>query len=162
MPFTLPAAIALPIVTGFLLAGPVLGFLAAVLVAAAIVIVAIRMRAPESRRHAVRAERSAYDPGDRAVRRAAARRFAVPLVIAAAGIILIVAAEGAAWVIGWGVLAVAVTVAISLVFLEVGYSEDRARDREQRAGSPPSRRRRGGRALDSHRHTRHTPPGIRG
>src|SRR5919198_4589705 len=89
MPFTLPAAIALPIVTGFLLAGPVLGFLAAVLVAAAILIVAIRMQAPESRRHAARGEPSAYDTGDRAVRRAAARRFAVPLVIAAAGIILI-------------------------------------------------------------------------
>jgi len=66
MPFTLPAAIALPIVTGFLLAGPVLGFLVAGMVAVAIVFVAIRMEPRPSRRHAV-----SHDAGDRAVRRAA-------------------------------------------------------------------------------------------
>lgn len=36
-------------------------------------------------------------------------------------------ADGTLRIVGWGVIATAVTVAISLVFLEVGYSEDRAR-----------------------------------
>jgi predicted outer membrane lipoprotein len=55
---------------------------------------------------------------------------------------VIVVAEGAVQVIGWGLLAAAFAVATSLVFLEVGYSEDRARDRERRAGPQPRRRRR--------------------
>ena len=132
MPFTLPAAIALPIVTGFLLAGPALGFVVAALVAAAIAFVAIRMGTEPRPR----------DTDARAVRRAAARRFVAPLVIAAAAIVVIVAAEWWVQVIGWGLLAAALALAISLVFLEVGYSEDRARDRERRAGRQPQRRRR--------------------
>lgn len=142
MPFTLPAAIALPIVTGFLFAGPVLGFFVASLVAAAIVFIAIRMDGGSG----------AAEPADRAVRRAAARRFLGPLVIAAAAIVVIVATAGAARVIGWGMLAVAITVALSLVFLEVGYSEDRARERERRRG-------RGGRPVGFRRGK---PPGVRG
>ena len=65
-------------------------------------------------------------------RRAAARRFLVPLALAVAGIVLIAATSGTAEIVGGGVVAVAVTVAISLAFLEVGYSEDRARERERR------------------------------
>jgi predicted outer membrane lipoprotein len=130
MPFTLPAAIALPIVTGFLFAGPLLGLAVAALVAVAIVFVAIRMGTEPRPR----------DPDAPAVRRAAARRFVAPLVIAATAIVVIVAAEGAVQLIGWGLLAAAFAVATSLVFLEVGYSEDRARDRERRAA--PRRRRR--------------------
>ncbi len=70
---------------------------------------------------------------DHAWRAAAARRMLVPLLIAVAGIVVIAVADGTARIIGWGVLAVAVTVALSLVFLEVGYSEERARAREERA-----------------------------
>jgi hypothetical protein len=66
---------------------------------------------------------------DKDWRRAARRRFLVPLAIAVIGIALIAATSGVAQIVGGGVLAVAVVVAISLVFLEVGYSEDRARER---------------------------------
>jgi hypothetical protein len=65
---------------------------------------------------------------DKDWRRAAARRFVVPLVIAIAGIVLIAATSGTAEIIGGGVVALAVTIAISLAFLEVGYSEDRERE----------------------------------
>jgi hypothetical protein len=169
MPFVLPAAIALPIVTGFLLAGPILGFLVAVVVAAAIAVVAIRMKPRESSTRAGRAEPSTADgragspeASDGLLRRAAARRFTVPLVIAAVGIVLIAAADGTARIIGWGVLAVAISVTISLVFLEIGYSEDRARARDARDRSLPRRDRRGGRPPASRRRSRDTQRGIRG
>lgn len=146
MLFALPAAIALPIVAGILLAGPGLGFLVAVVAAAIVVGVAIRMEPREWRRRAARAERGrapaeSHEPGDRGWRRAAARRMVVPLVVATAGIVLIAAAGGTARIIGWGVLALAATMAVSLVFLEVGYSEDRARAREERARRPARFRR---------------------
>lgn len=60
-------------------------------------------------------------------RRAAARRFLVPIAIAIVGFVLIAATSGTAEIIGGGVVALAVTIAISLAFLEVGYSEDRDR-----------------------------------
>jgi hypothetical protein len=66
---------------------------------------------------------------DKDWRRAARRRFLVPLAIAVVGIALIAATSGVAQIVGGGVLGVAVVVAISLVFLEIGYSEDRARER---------------------------------
>lgn len=119
MLFAFPAAIAIPIIAGLLLGGPALGFLAAILLALVIVGVAIAMRP--------RRERGAGAPGPRA-RRTAAARFLVPLAIAATGAVLILAAGGTVRIIGWGVVALAVTVAISLMFLEVGLSEDRARE----------------------------------
>ena len=64
-------------------------------------------------------------------RRAAAARFAVPVALALAGAALATVADGTLRIVGSGVIAIAVTVAISLVFLEVGYSEDRARARER-------------------------------
>jgi hypothetical protein len=64
-------------------------------------------------------------------RRAAARRFLAALALAVAGLVLAIGADGTASVAGWTVVGVAATVAISLVFLEVGLSEDRARAREQ-------------------------------
>jgi hypothetical protein len=72
-------------------------------------------------------------------RQAAARRFLAPLVLAIVGLVLVAATEGTAAVVGWGLVAVAVTVAIGLVFLEVGHSEERARAREERAGRRPPR-----------------------
>jgi hypothetical protein len=68
------------------------------------------------------------------VRPAAVRWFAAPRAIAAAGIVVIAAADGAGEVIGRGIVAVAVAVATSFVFLEIGRSEDRARAREERFG----------------------------
>jgi formate hydrogenlyase subunit 3/multisubunit Na+/H+ antiporter MnhD subunit len=65
-------------------------------------------------------------------RRAAARRFLVPLAIALAGIVVVAVGSGTAEIVGGGLIALAVTVAISLAFLEVGYSEDRARERDER------------------------------
>jgi hypothetical protein len=44
-----------------------------------------------------------------------------------------VATSGVAEIVGWSVVALALTFAISLVFLEVGLSEDRAREREREA-----------------------------
>jgi uncharacterized Tic20 family protein len=64
-------------------------------------------------------------------RAAAARRFVVPLVIALVGIVVVVVTDGTARIVGAGVIAVAVVVAISLVFLEVGLSEDRERARDE-------------------------------
>jgi hypothetical protein len=69
---------------------------------------------------------------DNAWRRAAARRALLPIVIAVVGIVVIALSTGTVRIIGWGVLAVAITLAVSLVFLEVGYSEDRARGRGER------------------------------
>jgi hypothetical protein len=43
---------------------------------------------------------------------------------------VIVASSGTGRIIGWGVLGVGLVVAISLVFLEIGYSEDRERARD--------------------------------
>lgn len=61
-------------------------------------------------------------------RRAAARRAMLPVVIAAIGVTVVIAGEGSLIIVGSGIIAVAVTVAIALVFLEIGYSEDRARN----------------------------------
>jgi hypothetical protein len=69
---------------------------------------------------------------DKDWRRAAARRFVVPLAIALVGLVVILATSGIAEIVGGGVVAVAVTIAVSLVFLEVGLSEDRERDERSR------------------------------
>jgi hypothetical protein len=45
---------------------------------------------------------------------------------------VILATSGIAEIVGGGVVAVAVTIAVSLVFLEVGLSEDRERDERSR------------------------------
>lgn len=94
-------------------------------------------------------------------RRAAARRGLVPLGLMVAGIVLMVVG-GALSFWGVAVLVLGLVVATSLVFLEVGYSEDRERRREadarerrereaaqpktpahpQRRVRPPARRRR--------------------
>ena len=66
---------------------------------------------------------------DKDWRRAAARRFLVPLALAVVGAVLVLAASGTAELIGAGLIALAATIAVSLAFLEVGYSEDRARER---------------------------------
>jgi hypothetical protein len=124
MLFAFPAGIAVPIVAGILLAGPVVGFLIAGLIALAIVLWALGAAA---------ADEEAAAPDDYDWLAAAARRFVVPLVILAAGIVVVAVGDGTARDIGWGIIAVALTVAVSLVFLEVGLSEDRERAREQRA-----------------------------
>jgi hypothetical protein len=125
MLFALPAAIAVPIIAGFLLGGPMLGFPLAALVAIVIVGVAIRNE-PRGRRAA-----APTDPADEGWRRAAARRFLAPLAVAVAGIVLVAGWAGVVRIIGWGVIAIAIVIALSLVFLEVGYSEDRARARRR-------------------------------
>jgi hypothetical protein len=56
MLFAFPVAIAVPITGGFLLGGPALGFLAAVLVAIVIVVAAIRMEPRAWRRSAARGQ----------------------------------------------------------------------------------------------------------
>ena len=66
---------------------------------------------------------------DKEWRRAAARRFAATGAVAVVGIVLVLVASGAADVVGAALIGIAVTVAVSLMFLEVGYSEDRARKR---------------------------------
>jgi hypothetical protein len=142
MLFAFPLAIAVPIIVAILLGGPMLGMFVAALVALAIVAVAVRMEPRRWRLAARRVDDSGSDgagplnppsdPGNGGWRAAAARRFAVTAVIAAIGVVLIVATAGTASIIGWGVLAIGLTLAVSLVFLEIGYSEDRARAREER------------------------------
>jgi hypothetical protein len=109
----LPLGIVVPIVAGFLLGGPQAGLALGLVLAAATAYAAID-HAPA---------------GDTRWRRAAALRFLVPLVIALVGTAIVLSTDGNAEVIGWGVIGVAVAVALSLVFLEVGYSEDRDRER---------------------------------
>jgi hypothetical protein len=72
------------------------------------------------------------DPGTNepaARRRRPAPRWLLPPVIALIGVALILATSGTLEIVGAGVIGVAAVVAISLAFLEVGYSEDRARAR---------------------------------
>jgi hypothetical protein len=143
MLFAFPAAIVVPIIAGFLVGGPVLGFLVAGLVAVVIVGVAIGMEPRRSRTGDTRSEtgRAPADTDGQHWRRAAGRRLLVPLVIAGVGIALMTTTSDTVSIIGWGTFAVAITLAISIVFLEIGYSEDRARAREERARSRTRHRR---------------------
>ena len=66
-------------------------------------------------------------------RRRAARRAMWPLLVAVAGfVVVLIGEDGTLGIIGWAIVGAAVAIAISLVFLEVGYSEDRERAAEQR------------------------------
>ena len=70
-------------------------------------------------------------------RRRAARRSVWPLVLAAIGfVIVLIGKDDTLGIVGWGVVGVGITIAIALVFLEVGYSEDRERaaEAEKRSG----------------------------
>ncbi len=72
-------------------------------------------------------------------RRRAAHRAKWPLALAVIGfVIVLIGRDGTLGIVGWGVVGAGVTVAIGLVFLEVGYSEDRERaaDAERRKGPP--------------------------
>jgi hypothetical protein len=131
--FALPLVIATTIITGILFGGPAVGFLAATVMAGLIVIAAIRMKPGERTSPGSGAgEPGMQDAREDDWRAAAVRRALVPLALAAAAVVVIAATGGIARVIGWGLLAVAVAVAMSLIFLEVGYSEDRARSRAER------------------------------
>ena len=66
-------------------------------------------------------------------------RWLVPVVLLVAGIVVVLAGSSTTVdIVGSGLIAVAVTVAVSLAFLEVGLSEDRARERGE-YGPPPRR-----------------------
>ena len=73
-------------------------------------------------------------------RRPAARRFAAAAAITIAGAVVAAMAGGTPALIGWAILGVGLVLVVSLVFLEVGYSEDRERRQEA------ERRRRAARA----------------
>ena len=66
-------------------------------------------------------------------------RWLIPVVLLVIGIVVIIAGSGTADVVGGGIIAAALVVAVSLAFLEVGLSEDRARERGE-YGPPPTRR----------------------
>ena len=69
--------------------------------------------------------------------RRAARRAVLPLLVAVAGFVLVlIGKDDTLGIIGWGVVGVGVTIAIALVFLEVGYSEDRERAAERERRGP--------------------------
>lgn len=73
----------------------------------------------------------------------AARRRAVAVaLVALAGAVVLVLAGGstAAVAVGWAVVGIAATLAVGLVFFEIGLSEDRERERAASAGHPPSAR----------------------
>jgi len=66
-------------------------------------------------------------------------RWIAPVALLVAGIAVVVAGTGdIVDIIGGAIIAIAATVAISLAFLEVGLSEDRARERGE-YGPPPER-----------------------
>ena len=56
-------------------------------------------------------------------------RWLVPPVLILVGLVLVLLDSTTLGIIGGGLIGVAITVAVSLVFLEVGESEDRARAR---------------------------------
>jgi hypothetical protein len=70
-------------------------------------------------------------------RRAAARRALVPLVLIVIGAVIASVTDGTAQAVGFGIFGVGCVLAVSLFFLEVGYSEDRERARDaKRRGGP--------------------------
>ena len=62
-------------------------------------------------------------------RRRPPRRWLLPLALAAPGVVLVIAGSEIVKVAGATLIAVALIVLVSLVFLEIGLSEDRARER---------------------------------
>jgi Flp pilus assembly protein TadB len=69
--------------------------------------------------------------------RAALRRAILPFVILVIGCVLVLATHRFWSYVGWAVIGTALVIAISLVFLEIGYSEDREREREAGRGRRP-------------------------
>ncbi|MDO8188729.1 hypothetical protein Q5424_17745 [Conexibacter sp. JD483] len=65
-------------------------------------------------------------------KRAALRRAIVPLVLIVAGAVVASVTSDTAQAVGFGIFGVGCVGAVSLFFLEVGYSEDRARAAERR------------------------------
>lgn len=65
-------------------------------------------------------------------KRAALRRALAVAALAVVALLLAFAAHGIASDVGYGLFGIAFVLALSLAFLEVGYSEDRARAREER------------------------------
>ena len=69
------------------------------------------------------------------------RRAGPVLALVVVGALLVVLGDGIVSIVGGGVIGVAAVLAVALVFLEVGLSEDRERAREQgREGDGPPRR----------------------
>lgn len=62
----------------------------------------------------------------------AARRFAVALAVAVAGVVVVALTDGTLEIVGWAIIGLAAVIAVSLVFLEIGLSEDRDRRRHPR------------------------------
>jgi hypothetical protein len=120
-----PALIAVPVLLGILLVGPGGGFVVALAGAAVLIWMALR---PED----------VGDPeADDAWRGPALRRLLVPIAIAIPGIVLTAATDGIVFAIGWGLIGVALVIALSLAFLEVGLSEDRQRAADERRRGTP-------------------------
>jgi hypothetical protein len=69
-------------------------------------------------------------------KRAALRRAIVPVVLIAVGAVIASVTSDTAQAVGFGVFGVGCVVAVSLFFLEVGYSEDRARAAERERRGP--------------------------
>lgn len=61
--------------------------------------------------------------------KAARRRAILPALLVLAGLVIVAAGSS---LVGWTVFSIGLTLAIALAFLEIGYSEDRARDAERR------------------------------
>ncbi len=70
-------------------------------------------------------------------KRRAMHRAKWPVTLAVIGfVIVLIGKDDTLGIIGWGVVGLGITIAIGLVFLEVGYSEDRERaaEAERRKG----------------------------
>src|SRR5437016_1180234 len=68
---------------------------------------------------------------------AAVHRFVPAGLVGVIGLVGIVATTGTTSIVGAALVTAGVMLAISFAFLEVGYSEDRERAREQRRITPP-------------------------
>jgi hypothetical protein len=71
-------------------------------------------------------------------RRTLALRIGVPVALVVVGALLAIAVGGTAGIIGAGLIGVAVVLAISNLFYEIGRSEDRERERAEAAQREPS------------------------
>jgi hypothetical protein len=77
------------------------------------------------------------EPTEGRSRRTLALRIGVPVALVVIGIALEVVFGGTAGIVGAGLIGIAVVLGLANLFYEVGRSEDREREREQAARTPP-------------------------
>ena len=125
--FAIPATCAVAITAAILVAGPYGGFVVAGLAAIGILLAAAGTGSDRSLRPRTPSEAAPIG---------LLAGVVATIALAVAGIVVIAVADGTAQAIGWGLVALSGTLAMCLIFLEVGLSEERDRERAQQG--PPA------------------------